>query len=147
MPQLREVDFGDWTGLSWQEVYERFGKSAFAWLDEMERAAIPGGESARQFRARLRPVVRGWLARHPGQHVAVLCHGGVIRMVLALLLDWPLPTTAAFEIEYASVTQVVWRPSRTRLHLVNFTPWRDGQFQSSKFKVSSLKSRVSRRRV
>jgi broad specificity phosphatase PhoE len=156
LPELREVDFGDWTGLGWEEVERKFGHSAFGWLDQLEQAAIPGGESARQFRDRLEPVVRGWLARHPGQNVAVVCHGGVIRMVLAILLDWPLPKMAAFEIEYASVTQVVVSPTRTRLHLVNFTPWRDGKVQSPKSKVqsprsavetpvSSLKSRVSTR--
>ena len=125
MPALREVDFGDWTGLGWDEVETRFGASAYTWLDQMERDAIPGAESARAFRARLRPVVRQLLARHPGQQVAVVCHGGVIRMVLAILLGWPLPKTAAFEIDYASVTQVAWAPHKTRLHLVNFAPWRE----------------------
>ena len=147
LPELREVDFGEWTGLGWDEVERKFGKSPFGWLDQLEQAGIPGSGSARQFRARLQPVVRGWLARHRGQHVAVLCHGGVIRMVLAILLDWPLPKMAAFEIEYASITQVVVGPSRTRLHLVNFTPWRDGKVQSPRSKVrrpvSGLKSQVS----
>ncbi|HNC99449.1 MAG TPA: histidine phosphatase family protein, partial [Myxococcota bacterium] len=31
MPDLREVDFGDWTGLGWHDVKERFGMSAFDW--------------------------------------------------------------------------------------------------------------------
>jgi broad specificity phosphatase PhoE len=127
VPELREVDFGDWTGLGWEEVHARFGISAFAWLDELERAGIRNGESARTFRARLEPVLRAILARHAGQNVAVLCHGGVIRMLLALMLDWPLPRLAAFEIDYASVTQVVWTPQKTRLHLVNFTPWRGAE--------------------
>ncbi len=125
LPALREVDFGEWTGLHWDEVETRFGASAYTWLDQLEQGSIPGGESARAFRARLRPIVRQLLTRHPGQRVAVVCHGGVIRMVLAILLGWPLPKTAAFEIEYASVTQVAWAPHKTRLHLVNFTPWRE----------------------
>ena len=31
---------------------------------------------------------------------------------------------AAFEIDYASVTIVDWRPDRTEIQLLNFTPWR-----------------------
>src|SRR5215207_6500386 len=31
---LREVDFGDWTGLKWDEVRERFQVSAFDWLTQ-----------------------------------------------------------------------------------------------------------------
>jgi broad specificity phosphatase PhoE len=66
------------------------------------------------------------LAAHPGQQVAIACHGGVIRMVLALLFGWPLARMAAFEIDYASLTQIAWVPSQPRLQLLNFAPWRDG---------------------
>ena len=124
-PEFREVDFGDWTGLHWDEVQARYGVSALAWLDEMHRAGIPNAENAVVFRARVEPALRQVLQHHPGEQVAIACHGGVIRMLLSILLDLPLPTTAAFEIDYASVTQVVWTPPLTRLQLVNFTPWRD----------------------
>ena len=30
--ELREVDFGDWTGLGWDEVRARYQVSAFDWL-------------------------------------------------------------------------------------------------------------------
>jgi hypothetical protein len=46
-------------------------------------------------------------------------------MILAILLDMPLPRTGAFQIEYASLTQVRLRPEQTELQLVNFTPWRE----------------------
>lgn len=123
-PELREVDFGDWTGLHWREVQATYGVSALAWLDQIEAAAIPRAESVAAFRARVTACLREMLERHPGQHVAVACHGGVIRMLLAILLDWPLPRMAAFEIDYASVTQVLWTPPVARLQLVNFLPWR-----------------------
>ena len=46
-----------------------------------------------------------------------MCHGGVIRMVLAILLDLPLSRMGAFQIEYASLTQVRLRPEQTELQL------------------------------
>jgi broad specificity phosphatase PhoE len=122
---LREVDFGDWTGLKWDDVLTRFGVSPFSWLEQLERAGIPNAESAASFRARVEPCLRQIVAEHAGQQVAVACHGGTVRMLLAILLDWPLPRLAPFEIEYASVTLVTWRPSEARLHLLNFTPWRE----------------------
>jgi hypothetical protein len=45
--------------------------------------------------------------------------------MLAILLDLPLPKTSAFDIEYASVTQVSVQPGRCEIKLLNFTPWRD----------------------
>lgn len=121
---FREVDFGDWTGLGWEEVRQRYGVSAFEWLDQIQRGGIPNAECGRTFRARVKPALQAILKRHPGQKVAVLCHGGVICMMLSILLKMPLPRLAAFDIEYASITQVLWSPSRTKLQLLNFTPWR-----------------------
>lgn len=125
LEDLREVDFGDWTGLHWNEVQARFGKSAFAWLDQLECAGIPNAECAKTLRLRVEPCLRQLLTKHSGQNVAVFCHGGVIRMILAILLNWPLPKLAAVEIDYASITQVLWTPSAARLQLANFTPWRE----------------------
>ena len=44
---------------------------------------------------------------------------------MAILLDWPLPQMAAFEIEYASVTQVDLHPHKTEVQMLNFVPWRE----------------------
>lgn len=126
MPGLREVDFGDWTGLSWEEVKTRFNISAFQWLEQLEQAAIPNAECGKTFRARVEPCLQQILNDHPGQSVAVLCHGGTIRVILSILLAMPLSKMAAFEIEYASLTQVHHSPQKTEVQLLNYTPWRDG---------------------
>ena len=73
----------------------------------------------------MEPCLQQILRDHAGKEVAVVCHGGVIRMLLAIMLDWPLSKIAAFELQYASLTQVVLQPERAYLHLVNFTPWRE----------------------
>ena len=125
LPDLREVDFGDWTGLAWDEVHAKFGISAFAWLEQLECDGIANAESAETLQKRVEPCLRQILADRCGQQVAVFCHGGIIRMLLGILLRWPLARMGAFEIEYASLTQVVVRPQKAELQLLNFTPWRD----------------------
>jgi broad specificity phosphatase PhoE len=125
LPGLREVDFGDWTGLNWEQVCERFNLLTHEWLDHIERGIAPNGESGPAFRARVEPCLREIIARHPGENAAIFCHGGVARMILAILLDIPLPKTNAFEIEYASVTQIALHPRHAEIELLNFTPWRD----------------------
>jgi broad specificity phosphatase PhoE len=125
MPKLHEVDFGVWTGLTFAEVEQRFGARASTWLDQLAAGTIPNAESATGYRARIEPCVQEILQRHAGQRVAVFCHGGVIRQMLAILLDLPLPKTAGFEIDYASLTEVEVHPHRNEVQLLNFTPWRD----------------------
>jgi broad specificity phosphatase PhoE len=125
LPALREVDFGDWTGLGWQAVSERFGFSVYDWLHQIEHRGAPNGENGKTFRDRIEPCLREIIRQHRGQNVAVFCHGGVIRMMLAILLNVPLSKTNQFEIEYASVTQVALHPHMAEVELLNFTPWRD----------------------
>jgi broad specificity phosphatase PhoE len=122
---LREIDFGDWTGLDWITVRDRFKFPVHEWLDQIEKPGPPNGENRRQFQARVQPCLKEIIRRHPGGNVAVFCHGGVIRMILSLLIRVPLPKTNSFEVEYASITQVALHPHLAEIELLNFTPWRD----------------------
>ncbi len=125
VPDLREVDFGDWTGHDWDAVQKKFGASAFEWLHHLERGTIPNAEPLANYRARVEPCLREILERHSGQTVAVFCHGGVIRMMLSLLLELPLSKMSAFDFDYASVSEIEWQPHRMEIQLLNFAPWRD----------------------
>jgi broad specificity phosphatase PhoE len=124
LEDLREVDFGAWTGLSWEEVGTRFGCSPFEWLEQLSRGTIPAAEPVAAFRARAARALERITSAHPNQTVAVMCHGGVIRMLLAEILGLPFPTLARFEVDYASISVVEFRPPRTELVLLNHTPWR-----------------------
>jgi broad specificity phosphatase PhoE len=125
LDSLREVDFGVWTGHAWGEIQPKFGVSAFSWLHQLVSATIPEAESAVELRHRLDPCLKEVLPRHAGQQIGIACHGGVIRVLLSMLLGWPLTQLAAVEIDYASVTQVIWTPLEARLQLLNFAPWRE----------------------
>jgi broad specificity phosphatase PhoE len=125
MAGLREVDFGDWTGHNYEGVREKFGASAFEWLHHLEKGTIPNAERLDVYRARVEPCLREIVERHPGHSVAVFCHGGVIRMLLAILLELPLSKMSAFEIDYASVSEIELQPHRMEIQLLNFAPWRE----------------------
>jgi broad specificity phosphatase PhoE len=123
--EFREVDFGEWTGHTWDEVEEKFGVSAFTWLDQLECDGIPKAECADKLRARVAPALEAVLRNHPGGKVAIICHGGVIRMILSILLRLPFACMDMFEIEYASTTQVRFQMNKPQLQLLSFSPWRD----------------------
>src|SRR5689334_4455771 len=89
MEGLREVDFGVWTGFSWDEGQQRHGVSAFSWLHQLEDGTIERAETVPEFRRRVETSLDHILAESPGKNVAVICHGGVIRMLLSILLDLP----------------------------------------------------------
>jgi broad specificity phosphatase PhoE len=124
-PDFREVDFGDWTGHSWEEVQEKFGVSPFVWLHQLDGDCIRNAESAARLRQRVEPALEAVLRNHAGQNVAIICHGGVIRMMLSMLLGLPFTRMSMFEIEYASLTRLLFQRGEPQLHLLNFSPWRD----------------------
>jgi broad specificity phosphatase PhoE len=122
---LREVDFGDWTGHRWDQVQSIFGVSAFDWLEIIENDGIPAGEPVSQIKSRVGECTAQILAAHPHQRVAVFCHGGIIRVMLALMLDMPLMRMAHFNIEYGSISVVEVLPEKkhaVEIELLNFQP-------------------------
>lgn len=122
--QLREIDFGDWTGHRWEKIAEKFGVSAFTWLDQLEHDNVPNAESGDALRARIDPIVKTILNKHTNQTVALVCHGGVIRVILSHLLQIPLPLTVGLEVDYCSVNIADCHEGRGIIQLHNHTPWR-----------------------
>jgi broad specificity phosphatase PhoE len=126
MDDLREVDFGDWTGHNWEAIQTNFGLNAYEWLQLLEQDRIPNAEASQAYRARVEACARQIVGNHSGQLVAVFCHGGIVRMLLSILLNLPLPTFAHFDVDYASLTEVMLHThKKPEVSLLNFTPWRD----------------------
>lgn len=125
MNDLREIDFGDWTGHRWESVQENFGISAFDWLQVLETTGIANGESARHLVERVQPCLLKVLNENPHRVAAIVCHGGIIRVILAMLLELPLSKMAHFNIEYGSVTVVELQPEKkhaVEIELLNHQP-------------------------
>jgi broad specificity phosphatase PhoE len=125
LEHLREVDFGAWTGLGWDQIAEHFGVTAFEWLDHLERGTMPEAEPMEMFRGRVERALSQILSENIGKTVVVACHGGVIRMALACLLELPLHKMTHLEVEYASLTWVDCCGPKREMQIQNFTPWRD----------------------
>jgi probable phosphoglycerate mutase len=63
-----------------------------------------GGEDPARFGARIVPTIDAIIDAHPGERVAVVCHGGVINVYLAALLG--LDRHLWFDPGYTSVSRV-----------------------------------------
>ena len=120
---LREVDFGVWTGHKWHEIQEKFGLDAEDWLLHLENGDVAEAESVDGCRSRIRGSLGRIMKEGVGEDVLVLCHGGVIRMLLSLLLDEPFSKMHRFEIDFASLSVIEHRSRRAEIKLLNFAPW------------------------
>jgi broad specificity phosphatase PhoE len=84
---LREINFGQWEGLTWKEIEQRDEPYARRWITEYPRLSAPGGESFNDFERRVLEEVRflSMKATTDGRHIAVVTHAGVLRTVLCAL--------------------------------------------------------------
>lgn len=105
-PRLMEVGFGDWEGRTASEIRER------------DPAAIPrfyanpllhrpaGAEALDVFVERVRAAWADLVEQHVGERVLVVCHAGVIRAVVAHLLDVDVTAMYRIQVENATVARV-----------------------------------------
>jgi probable phosphoglycerate mutase len=81
--ELREIDVGSWQGLSWPEIEERHPDGARRWREDGQ--GWDGGETYDELGVRIVAVLREIAARHPGQRVLVVGHGGTVRATRAFV--------------------------------------------------------------
>jgi broad specificity phosphatase PhoE len=80
--RLREVNFGEWEGLTRQEINERYA-GAFSEWDACKLAAPTGGETDLEMAARVLEAVAEIAHKHKGETILVVTSGGPIRAVQA----------------------------------------------------------------
>jgi ribonuclease H / adenosylcobalamin/alpha-ribazole phosphatase len=83
---LAEIGFGDWEGLTNEEVFVGFEQQYSAWRGSFE-VAPPNGESLKDFDARVRRSLERILKTFAGQTVVVVAHVMPIRALLRIAND------------------------------------------------------------
>ena len=105
-PRLRERDFGAGEGMSYEEI-DRAWPDVFTRQRETDPdAAIPGGETRRQFHHRVQDAFAALAREHEGKRVAVVAHGGVLAALYRLIHDIPVGKPHAIAISNASYNAV-----------------------------------------
>jgi broad specificity phosphatase PhoE len=97
---LREIDFGDWEGLTYDEIKSVDGAQFDAWLADYTSTKIPGGESWIDFTSRITAAVLDIL-ENAGKDdtIVIVTHGGPIRLITSCFVEdadhfknfWPAP--------------------------------------------------------
>lgn len=115
--RLREYDVGELTGLTMEDVQERFPQVYTAWMEDVEEwIPMPGGEANESFRQRVREVLAEIAARHDGDEtVAVVSHGGALGAYLVEIMGLAPDRRHPFYFANASLTIVDLSRRRPRL--------------------------------
>lgn len=123
-PGLREMSFGDLEGRTEQEIAQFF-TSFMQKRDQMEDdISYPGGEGTLDVWNRAFPVLQE-IVSSGVQRVAVVTHGGVIRVLVAYLLGMDLfrYRLLAQDLENCSITELIYQKDKNRFLLQRFNDY------------------------
>ena len=102
-PAFTEIDFGDWEGLTAEEVAAKFPAEHGRWRNADRDWGFPGGETRSGFRARVGAAIDDHLATADGRSLLVL-HKGVVKIIVGALLGEAPEVYAARPCELGSLS-------------------------------------------
>jgi len=107
---LRERGFGEFEGLTYQEIGERWPELSERWRRRDPSFGPPGGEVLTDFYARSVATVQRLAAAHPGQTIAVVAHGGVMDCLYRAATRLALDAPRSWQLGNAAINRLLHSP-------------------------------------
>jgi len=86
-PELREIDFGAWEMLDFQQASARNPEAVQQWCREPATFVFPDGDAVADFLARINATAQRLTALAEHGDLLIVSHGGVIRALACALLQ------------------------------------------------------------
>ncbi|HJM42957.1 MAG: histidine phosphatase family protein [Nitrospinota bacterium] len=119
VPGIREIHLGEWQGLSFEEVDDRFPGMRETRHADIVNYRIPGSETVAELSARVVPAVEEIAGRHRGESVAIVAHAGPNRMVLCHALGVPLKHIFHIQQDYGAINVLDFSAEGAVVRLMN----------------------------
>jgi alpha-ribazole phosphatase len=116
--ELCECNFGYIEGLTYPEIKQLYPSLAEA-LNDRTAVDFPGGESLGQLNARVVAFLKRLEKHKPQDTVAIIAHGGTIRLLICNLLGLEIKHWQQLRIDMASLSIVDTYPGTAILSLLN----------------------------
>jgi probable phosphoglycerate mutase len=107
---LRERSFGALEGRTFAEVEIDLPELALRWRKRDPHFAPEGGESLTLLRERIAHTVHRLAARHPGEQVVLVAHGGVLDMLYRLATGQEIQAPRTWQLANAAINRLLWTP-------------------------------------
>jgi len=105
--RFRELHFGAWEGRTAADILQDTPEALRQFWSNPVVHAPPEGEALGDFRIRIREGWQDWQRRAAGQKVLLVCHSGVIGMLLAEVMSIPLERSfSAIKVPYACRSRI-----------------------------------------
>lgn len=114
--RLKELHFGDWEMQAWDDI----PRDMFdVWAQNYAHMAPPNGETFAELQIRGVSFLKHTATHHTNQHILVVTHGGMIRALIAHVLNMPLKGLFRIGIDHASATQLDLAQDIPKINYIN----------------------------
>ena len=121
-PLLREINFGRWEGMTYDEIEQQYGNDIRNWLDDPFNRSAPDGETLDQVCARMKSFLEHLEQQgNEGQSFAAVSHGGSIRALLFNVLGMDTASFWDLKVANASISLVRKESGRYKVAYYNRT--------------------------
>jgi len=118
-PELREIDFGQFEGMTFAEIQSLYPEAAKLWTGSNPELRFPGGESLNTLATRVASFLTKLAGTETSDTVLVVGHGGPLRIIVCRLLGLDLSHWWQIQLDPASLTVVETYPEGAVLCLLN----------------------------
>jgi broad specificity phosphatase PhoE len=105
-PRFREVGFGEWEGYTRLELEASNPGQVARFLQDPVNSRPPGAEPLEAFTSRVQAGFDDLLERFSGQSVLVVAHAGVIRAIMAYVLEVPVSRMYRIHVANAALSRI-----------------------------------------
>ncbi|SHM22049.1 alpha-ribazole phosphatase [Chryseobacterium carnipullorum] len=95
--RLREMNFGRWEMKKWTDIPE---EEINPWYYDFVNVKAAGGESLLDMKARVMSFWNEFTAENNMDKALLVTHGGVIRLIIQSILEFPLENLFKIQIDY-----------------------------------------------
>ena len=108
---LRERGFGMFEGKTFDEIQETWPDHATHWRKRIPDWEPPeGGESLLQLRERVSRTAQALAARHTGEQIVMVAHGGVLDTLYRLATGQEVNSPRTWQLPNGAINRLLWTP-------------------------------------
>ena len=107
---LRERGFGTFEGKTFQEIEAEWPEQALRWRKREPEFEPNGGESLLRFRERIAQITQRLAARHPGEQIVMVAHGGVMDVLYRAATRQEIQAPRTWDLGNATINSLLWTP-------------------------------------
>lgn len=120
-PRLRERHWGDWEGLTLDEVRQQYPDQHLTYLYDPLNGTPPNAEPMSHFWERVKDFIHALFKTHADGEWVIVGHGGSLRIILCEVLESDVQTYRRIRLDNASLSLIEHTGERVYVALLNST--------------------------